>query len=862
MKDQTKTKRLAIDELTQMRRWVAESEAVDTERLQAEEAVQKSEEKYRSLVESTEDSVYLVDKTGTYLLMNKECLDRFGLPIDKVLGRTYGEFHSEKKTREFTEKLERVFETSGPVQYEHTSERDDHCFLRTLSPVKDQEGQITAVTVISKDITERKRAEEALSESEERFRTLFDNLTIGVYRTTPDGRILMANPVLVQMLGYSSFKELAQRNLEDTGFEPTYPRSSFKEGIEKEGQGVGLESAWERQDGSTLFIRESARAVRDNAGNTLYYEGTAENVTERKQAEESVRKLNQYLESVIDNADVWLNVLDKEGNVLIWNKAAEAICGFTREEVIGHDKIWEWNYPDPAYRSTIEGQTKEIIESGKILEGFETTIHCKDGQTKIMSWNERRLSDEKGNPIGSISLGRDITQQKRAEEALRESEQRLKDALALGQTGYWEFDIDAQRISWSDQAFRLFERDLSLGAPTVEEEATYYSREQAEKLREYTRRAIEGREVIEYDFQARLPSGRFAYMMGFMRPITDASGLVVKLFGVFHDITERKRAEEALYKAEARYSELVERSKDGIVVIQDGVLKFVNSAAIELFGYSHEEVLEKSFLEFIPFTSRNIVQKRYIERMAGEPVPSIYEIKLLKKDGSTVPVELNAGRVEIEGKSADLVFIRDITDRKLEAEKLRKALEGTIQAVGLTTETRDPYTAGHQKRVTQLACSIAQEMGFSEEQIEDIRVAGLMHDIGKVSIPAEILSKPRRLTNMEYALVQGHSQVAYDILKTAELPWPIAQIVLQHHERLDGSGYPQGLKGEEIMLEARILAVADVVEAMASHRPYRPALGMDAALEEIALHKGNLYDSGVVDACLRLFAEKDFQFED
>lgn len=176
-------------------------------------------------------------------------------------------------------------------------------------------------------------------------------------------------------------------------------------------------------------------------------------------------------------------------------------------------------------------------------------------------------------------------------------------------------------------------------------------------------------------------------------------------------------------------------------------------------------------------------------------------------------------------------------------------------------EIKDPYTAGHQKRVTRLASAIAEELGLPKEQIEGIRIAGLIHDIGKVSIPAEILSKPGRITDLEFSVIKTHSQAGYDILKTIEFPWPIAQIVLQHHERLNGSGYPQGLSGEEILLEARILGVADVVEAMASHRPYRPALGIDKALEEITQNRGILYDARVAEACLKLFADKGFTLE-
>ncbi|MDD4928644.1 MAG: response regulator [Gallionella sp.] len=202
-------------------------------------------------------------------------------------------------------------------------------------------------------------------------------------------------------------------------------------------------------------------------------------------------------------------------------------------------------------------------------------------------------------------------------------------------------------------------------------------------------------------------------------------------------------------------------------------------------------------------------------------------------------------------------------DKRLHAtlDSLRKSLDGTVETIASMVELRDPYTAGHERRVAQLACAIGHAMGLPERQVEGLRVIGYLHDIGKIAVPAEILSKPALLTKIELLLVRAHAQTGYDILKNLEFPWPVAQAVLQHHERFDGSGYPQGLKETEIILEARILMVADVIEAMVSHRPYRPAIGQDVALAEIAAHRGQLYDERVVDACIHLFTEQGFQFD-
>ena len=219
---------------------------------------------------------------------------------------------------------------------------------------------------------------------------------------------------------------------------------------------------------------------------------------------------------------------------------------------------------------------------------------------------------------------------------------------------------------------------------------------------------------------------------------------------------------------------------------------------------------------------------------------------------------LRRRELEIAGRTYRKNLEQKVEERTAE---LQKTLEGTIFALTMTVEYRDPYTAGHQQRVSDLASAIAKEMAFPKDKIMGIRTAGVLHDIGKVAIPVEILSKPGRLSKTEFELIKNHSQVGYDILNPIKFPWPVSQIVLQHHERMNGSGYPNGLSGKEILIEAKILGVADVVEAMASHRPYRPALGIDKALEEISINKGKLYDIEAANVCLKIFKDKKFEFK-
>jgi len=250
--------------------------------------------------------------------------------------------------------------------------------------------------------------------------------------------------------------------------------------------------------------------------------------------------------------------------------------------------------------------------------------------------------------------------------------------------------------------------------------------------------------------------------------------------------------------------------------------------------------------------------------------PSVVEHVHFGEKGEVINVEIAAYPVKDKsGKVGQIIHVsKDITDRKRveqqlkdALESLRKALGGTIEVIALTVEMKDPFTAGHQKRVANLARAIATEMKLSAEQIDGIRIAGAIHDIGKISVPSEILSKPSQLSTIEFEIIRNHPKAGYQILKEIEFPWPVAKIILQHHERINGSGYPAGITGKEIVLEAKVLAVADVVEAMASHRPYRPALGISESLKEISQNKGILFDEQAVRACLRLFTKKKFKLD-
>ncbi len=328
---------------------------------------------------------------------------------------------------------------------------------------------------------------------------------------------------------------------------------------------------------------------------------------------------------------------------------------------------------------------------------------------------------------------------------------------------------------------------------------------------------------------------------------------------------ERERLLRELEESHERFRSLVETTSDWIWEVNpEGSYIYSSPKVKDLLGYAPEEIIGKNLVDLTTVKETERTARLFNKLISSRKPFTGFENNCQTKDGRIVVIEKNG--VPVFSDSGDLLgyrgIARDISERKdaLEAlkgsrDQLRKSLEETVKALASAAEKRDPYTAGHQMRVDLIACAIARELGLPEQQIEGLHFAALLHDIGKISLPSEYLAKPARLSAQERAIIKCHTEVGYEILKNIHFPWPVAEIVYQHHEHLDGSGYPRGLTDKDILLEAKILSVADVVEAMSSHRPYRPSLGLETALEEIRSGRGTLYHAQSVDVCLHLIAE-------
>ena len=586
--------------------------------------------------------------------------------------------------------------------------------------------------------------------------------------------------------------------------------------------------------------------------------------TAYKQAEEALRESEEKYRTILENIEDGYYEVDLNGNFIFFNASMCRILGYPQEEMMGMNNR---QFTDKENAKKLFKTFNEIYRTGEPAKGFDWQIIRKDGTKRYIEVSVSLQKNSSGKPIGFRGISRDISERKQAEEVLLESEKFFKEIT----------ENSSDIIIITDK-----NGDIKYCSRSIERIAGYRPEELIGRSAltlihpDDKKRAVGdfGKAILAIDsatpnaFRIVHKDGSERYFEGLGGNLLDNPDVAGFIMNV-HDITESKRAEEKLRRSEKKYRSLVENAQEGIFQsTAEGRHISVNQAFANILGYeSPEEVM--AAIADIPHQVYVHPDDRtkILQIIEKEGSVKGYEAEFYKKDGSKTWMSINMHAIRDEegrllyyqGTDQDIIEKKNMeTERQENIERLRKSLGVTINAISMIVEMKDPYTSGHQQRVSDLARSIATEMGLSTDQRDFIRAASSIHDIGKISIPSEILSKPTKLTNLEFSLIKTHSQSGYDILKDIEFPWPVADVVLQHHERMDGSGYPQGLKGDDILLEARILAVADVMEAIASHRPYRPALGIDLALEEISRNKGILYDADAVDACLKLFREKGY----
>jgi len=679
-------------------------------------------------------------------------------------------------------------------------------------------------------IAECRQMEKRLEESEAKYQDMYDHapdMFVSVEAET--AKIRDCNQTLADNLGYDR-KEIIGRPIFDMYHPDCMPsvEKAFHSFVTT-GEIHDTELQLKRKDGSKIDVLLNASAVKDENGKVLYSRSIWRDITERKTVEERASGLNRILEESLNE----IYIFDAETLKFIQvNYGARLNLGYEIDELRNLTPLdIKPKFTRKSFKKLIEP-----LKTGKEEKIQFTTVHQrKDGSLYPVEVHLQLSVLESRKVFIAIIL--DITERKKTETELLSKQRQLKVLLdvsmkintSLEETNIRKILLNAARsltnstsglVGRVEDGRMVFSEEFCSGDQCTPINYTFkpgygVPGHVMQTLKPYISNDAEHDPHVIQKIRRTLDFHQLIDV-----PILNRSG---KLLGCF-EIHNRKDGRP--------FDDVdIELLGDAFVSMNtDGIITDWNPQAGEIFGWSRDEALGKKPTElFIPEASREAHRKglkHYLATGEGPILNQTVEITAQHRDGHTFPADLSIVPVHTDDAVTFNAFIRDISARQKAKEALKISLVGTIVAISKAVEARDPYTGGHQQRVARLA------------------------------------RKPTKLTETEFEFIKTHAQVGYDILKDIKFPWPIADIAYQHHERLDGTGYPQGLKGEEICLEARIVAVADVVEAISSHRPYRPSLGMDVALEEIEAHRGEWYEPAAVDACLKLIREKEFSFDD
>jgi len=860
-----------------------------TERRKIEQALADNEKRYRFLAENVSDVIWVIDMNLRPTYISPSITKMTGYSIEETLARGMErglspaaiEAVSEIVMAEMARKGEPNTATRlTPVAVE--MERKDGSKIWAESAgtlLRGPDGQPTEIIGILHDITERKKAEETLQHQEQHSRALIEHSSDVILIVSAEGIVRYVSPSVEPILGFNPEEAIGTNVLEYLHQDALQlAANEFAKLLQNPGATMQTEIRAQHKDGTW-------RELEGTATNLLHdpaVEGIVINyrdITERKKAEETIQESARRDRLLAGSAADVIWATDANLRVTYVSPSVTSLFGYSIEEAMAGGlaqgmtpATLEAVTADIVKGLAQEGQPNEITE----LPPQELELKCKDG-SMVWAWVRSVVTRGlDGQPSEIVGVLHDITERRRIEEKLKQQERHFRALIERSSDVIVVLDTNgtARYVSPS------VEHALGI-TPAQSEGVGFLASIHPDDVQQVTN---------DWDYLVKHPGGttkgerrircadgswRYVEAIGYNLLHDPAvEGIVVNV----RDINERKQAEEAIRKSEERYRLLAENLSD-VIWTMDTNLKYtyISPSVTHLRGYTVEEAktisMENTMTPASLEAAMRIMAEEDAKEHTGQYAPNrtvTMEAELYRKDGSTVWVENaitylrdSSGQITgYLGVSRDIAERREAT-KELERslQNMEKAMNGTVQAMALTVESRDRYTAGHQRRVAQLGCALARKLGFTSDQIQAIRIAGLLHDIGKISVPQEILSKPVKLTDIEFRLIKTHSQTGYDILKHVQFPWPIADIVVQHHERMNGSGYPSGIREENLLMEARILGVADVVEAMSSHRPYRAPLGIDKALEEISRNSGILYDPSVVDACLWVFNEEGFKFE-
>ena len=581
-------------------------------------------------------------------------------------------------------------------------------------------------------------------------------------------------------------------------------------------------------------------------------------------------ELIERFKAVIKASNLGYFDLDFQSGEQYVNDRWFEMFGLKREDISFHESDW-WMLCHPGDVEKAKEVIEKAIDTNKPYIG-ELRMNHKDGHwVHIRVRGALVTRDPHSNiPLRFCGTTEDISEEVEAREKLLHSNQIIETSSDMIASINEDYTFLTANKAYLD-AFNLIKEEV-IGRTFSEVFGNEFFKQTIKPQMDKTTKMGVFRHQFWWDFP--LIGKRYMDISNVKVTKSDGSPNGYSVFA--RDLTDEKNKEDKLHQVNEKYKVLIDSMDIGVVFqTADGVIQTVNNAALEILGLSLDEMQGRSSLD-----PRWKCIHEDGSPFPGETHPTIQTLKtgipakdvsmgIYHSNGTLRWISINCLPLFHDGEKTPYAIIgtfRNNTDKITEEERNKNILESSfiqaIHAISSTAEKRDPYTSGHMERVAELAVQIGLKLGLDENMIKGIELGGVIHDIGKIYIPAEILNRPGKLSKSEFEMIKTHSQVGYEIIKDIDFPWPVAEMVLSHHERLDGSGYPNGLKGDEITLEARILAVADVIEAVSSHRPYRPALGIEEGIKIIKEGKGHHFDPKVVDACIDIIADDKFEFSE
>ncbi len=855
-----------------------------TERKRAHEILQKSERQYKLITEKMSDIVWVTDMDLKTIYVTPSVQNVLGFTQEERINQTIEEqltpdslsFGLQAMERELAIEKQEYVNThrNTTLELEYYHKDGSTRWMETLiSGLRNDEGALTGLHCVARDITMRKKAEEELKKSEAQYRLLADNIKDFIWVMDLDLRFKYVSASVEKTSGYTA-DEIRELSLDKILPEESLQRvmeifstqiSRAKANLLPPDHKNSIELEFRCKDGHLIWIDATLSFIRDENGKPVSILGESRDITERKRAENLLRERDDRLRGITENLPgVIFQFYAKDNGEYGISYISEPRDEFAK--IIPNLDLADMGPVFPELLSRIHEDDRERFITS-IKTAVETVSRWNfEGRVSIQSdkmiWvqgmsSPKRLEDQ----IIFDGVLLNITERKLAEEKSNLSEEKFHNIFMATPNCIFIFRMRDGLLIEANKGFEDiigWKRHKVIGKKYDELSPAFWANPSAQKL--MLEELKTSREIINREIEFHRSDGSVRNGIYSARPI-NIDGKAYIIF-IMQDITEHRLAEEKFYKVFMTTPDCI-----AITRLRDGLMIDVNKGFEDIVGWKRDVAIGTKSSEPPMNFWVNLSDRAFMaaELKAGRDILD-REFEFRRADGSIRNGIYSARPINIVGEACLIFILLDMTEQKRMDAELRRTLEGLRNAVGTTIqvmisaiEMRDPYTAGHQSRVADIARAIATEMGLSQEKIDGIRMAGTIHDIGKLSIPAEILSKPTKLTNLEYSLIKEHSQNGFEMLQNVESPWPLAAIVHQHHERMNGTGYPQGLKGDEIILEARILSIADVVEAMASHRPYRASLGIEKALEEIEKNKGILYDELVVNACLKLFREKGYK---